>query len=73
MAPTYPDRDYCYGLTLVSTGMRRAEGAALLDVQLLSPHAFPPGGVIEFVITGKRKVSSRLRHVSSRGLYEGLL
>ncbi|WP_242532722.1 cytochrome P450 [Nocardioides sp. S5] len=53
MAPTYPDRDYCYGLTLVSTGMRRAEGAALLDVQLLSPHAFPPGGVIEFVITGK--------------------
>ncbi|TCC35874.1 tyrosine-type recombinase/integrase [Kribbella speibonae] len=52
-APSYPDRDYCYGLTLVSTGMRRAEGAALLDVQIPPPHAFPPGGVIEFVITGK--------------------
>jgi integrase len=51
-APGYPDRDYCYSLTLVSTGMRRAEGASLLDVQIPPPHAFPPGGVIEFVITG---------------------
>lgn len=52
-APSYPDRDQAYGLTLVSTGMRRAEGATLLDVQLPPPHTFPPGGVIEFVITGK--------------------
>jgi integrase len=53
VAPAYPDRDYVYGLTLVSTGLRRAEAAHLLSAQIPAPHAFPCGGVIEFVVTGK--------------------
>lgn len=52
-APAYPERDYSFGLVLAATGLRREEGALLLDAEVPTPERMPPGGVWPFTRYGK--------------------
>ncbi|MCT1378276.1 tyrosine-type recombinase/integrase, partial [Microbacterium sp. p3-SID337] len=47
----YPERDYAFGLTLVSTGLRRHEAALLLNAEI--PRTVGPSGVHTFWRVGK--------------------
>jgi integrase len=53
-APAFPERDYSYGLLLVTTGLRREEAAFLLDGEIPLPGDMPPSGVESFPRTGKK-------------------
>lgn len=54
----YPERDYAFGLTLVSTGLRRNEAALLLNAEI--PRTVEPNGVHTFWRVGK---NSRSREI----------
>ena len=47
------ERDYAFGLTLVSTGLRREEAALLLDLEVPTLSKMPNNGVHEFTRYGK--------------------
>jgi integrase len=51
--PAYPERDYSFGLFLVATGLRREEGALLLDAEIPQPEGMPSDGVWPFTRYGK--------------------
>ncbi|GIH44967.1 hypothetical protein Mro03_01460 [Microbispora rosea subsp. rosea] len=51
--PAYPERDYSFGLLLLATGLRREEGALLLDAEIPTPENMPPGGVHPLTRYGK--------------------
>lgn len=51
--PAYPERDYSFGLVLAATGLRREEGAFLLDGELPMPEGMPASGVWSFTRYGK--------------------
>lgn len=51
--PAYPERDYAFGLVLATTGLRREEGALLLDAEIPQPEGMPSGGVWPFTRYGK--------------------
>lgn len=51
--PAYPERDYAFGLVLAATGLRREEGALLLDAEVPPPEGMPAGGVRPFTRYGK--------------------
>ncbi|KUG55498.1 hypothetical protein AVL61_05025 [Kocuria rosea subsp. polaris] len=54
--PAYPERDYGYGLLLLTTGMRREEAGHLLDCEVQPLEEMPPSGVDSFRRTGKYQV-----------------
>lgn len=56
-APTYPERDYVYGLLLATTGLRREEGALVLNNEIPRTEAFPGNGIYPFARTGKKGVT----------------
>ncbi|MFR9779246.1 tyrosine-type recombinase/integrase [Micromonospora sp. MS34] len=56
-APAYPERDYCYGLLLASTGLRREECAFLLDCEVPRPGQMPVGDLHAFRRAGKKDVT----------------
>jgi integrase len=56
-APAFPERDYSYGLLLVTTGLRREEAALLLDGEIPTPSEMPPSGVGSFLRNGKKGVT----------------
>lgn len=58
--PSFPERDYCYGLTLATTGTRRSEAAFLLDLEVPGLPALPDSGVDSLVIKGKKDVERRI-------------
>ena len=51
--PAQPERDYAYGLLLVTTGLRRHEGALLLDIEIPRLGAMPTTAVHSFQLIGK--------------------
>jgi integrase len=51
--PGYAERDYCYGLLLASTGLRREECAYLLDCEVPPPSDIGASGVYTFRRKGK--------------------
>jgi integrase len=55
--PAAPERDYVYGLLLAATGLRREEGALVLDHEIPLLSGFPPDGVHVFERTGKMGVT----------------
>lgn len=55
--PAAPERDYVFGLLLAATGLRREEGALVLDHEIPSLSGFPPDGVHVFERTGKMGVT----------------
>jgi integrase len=55
--PASPERDYCYALVLATTGLRRAEGALLLDCEIPEAHRMSGEGVYAFTRTGKLGVT----------------
>lgn len=52
-APASPERDYCYGLLLATTGLRREEAGLILDAEIPPPIQMPADGVQAFERTGK--------------------
>lgn len=54
--PAYPERDYGYGLLLLTTGLRREEAGHLLDCEVQAPEEMPSSGVDSFRRTGKNQV-----------------
>lgn len=54
--PAYPERDYGYGLLLLTTGMRREEAGHLLDCEVQPLEEMPSSGVDSFRRTGKYQV-----------------
>lgn len=56
-APTCAERDYCYGLMLATTGLRREEGAFVLDCELPTEDQMPADGVFAFARAGKLGVT----------------
>lgn len=54
--PAYPERDYAYGLVLLTTGMRREEAGLLLDCEVQPFDEMPPSGLDSFRRTGKYQV-----------------
>ena len=54
--PARPERDYSYGLLLGTTGLRRREGAFLLDHEIPPLAQMPPDGVHVFRRQGKKGV-----------------
>lgn len=55
--PSFPERDYCYGLLLATTGLRREEAGLLLDGELPFPCDMPADGVYAFERSGKGGVA----------------
>lgn len=55
--PASPERDYCYGLLLATTGLRREEAGLLLDRELPYPKDMPSDGVHAFERSGKGGVA----------------
>lgn len=55
--PAAPERDYVYGLLLATTGLRREEGAFLLDNEVPPLAEMPADGVHSFHRTGKKGVT----------------
>lgn len=55
--PDAPERDHLYGLALATTGLRRAEGAFLLDCEVPPPEHFSHDGVSTFPRVGKKGVT----------------
>ncbi|CAN5132055.1 hypothetical protein BH09ACT11_BH09ACT11_15520 [soil metagenome] len=55
--PSFPERDYCYGLLLATTGLRREETGLLLDGELPYPRDMPADGVHAFERSGKGGVA----------------
>ncbi|PTT59481.1 hypothetical protein [Arthrobacter sp. HMWF013] len=55
--PAAPERDYVYGLLLAATGLRREEGAFILDNEIPSVSGMPSDGVHVFERTGKMGVT----------------
>lgn len=55
-APGYPERDYVYGLLLATTGLRREEGALLLDVEVPVPDTMGAPSIHVFDRLGKKQV-----------------
>jgi integrase len=55
--PAAPERDYVYGLLLAATGLRREEGALILDNEIPPLAGFPDDGVHVFERTGKMGVT----------------
>lgn len=74
--PAYPERDYAFGLVLATTGLRREEGALLLDAEVPQPEDMPPSGVWSFTRYGKggrsRTVYVTLELVRAIDLYRGI-
>jgi hypothetical protein len=70
--PGFPERDYSFALTLVATGLRREEGALLLDAEVPRVEDLPPGGVGDIVRYGKggrsRRVYFTCEHVRALDL-----
>jgi integrase len=58
--PASPERDYAFGLLLASTGLRREEGAYLLDHEVPAPSEFPEDGVHVFERIGKKGVTRNI-------------
>ncbi|MBT2522775.1 hypothetical protein [Arthrobacter sp. ISL-28] len=54
--PASPERDYVYGLLLAATGLRREEGALILDNEIPPLSGMPADGVHVFERTGKMGV-----------------
>lgn len=55
--PAYPERDYSFGLLMLSTGMRREEAGNVLDCELSPLGEMPSSGVTSFRRTGKYRVT----------------
>ncbi|MCW2132714.1 tyrosine-type recombinase/integrase [Arthrobacter sp. VKM Ac-2550] len=55
--PAAPERDYVYGLLLAATGLRREEGAFLLDNEIPPLSGMPADGVHVFDRTGKMGIT----------------
>jgi site-specific recombinase XerD len=55
--PAFPERDYCYGLLLATTGLRREEAGLLLDHEVPAPADMAADGVHAFERTGKGGVT----------------
>ncbi len=55
--PAFPERDYCYGLLLATTGLRREEAGLVLDVEVPAPAEMRADGVHAFERTGKGGVT----------------
>lgn len=55
--PAAPERDFVYGLLLGTTGLRREEGAFVLDNEVPPLAEMPPDGVHVFHRTGKKGVT----------------
>lgn len=55
--PASPERDYVYGLLLATTGLRREEGALVLDNEIPPLAHMPADGVHVFQRTGKKGVT----------------
>jgi integrase len=53
LRPRNAERDYTYGLTLLSTGLRRQEANLLLNSEIPTAASLHPRGVESFVRTGK--------------------
>lgn len=51
--PAFPERDHAFGLVLASMGLRREEGALLLDCELPALEQMPSNGVWPFTRVGK--------------------
>ncbi|WP_435278450.1 tyrosine-type recombinase/integrase [Rhodococcus yananensis] len=56
-APSYPERDYAYGLLLATTGLRREECAYLLDAEVPAPGTMDAESVHVFDRLGKKQVT----------------
>lgn len=54
--PAAPERDYAYGLLLAATGLRREEGALVLDNEIPPLSGMPADGVHVFERNGKMGV-----------------
>lgn len=54
--PAYQERDYGYGLLLLTTGLRREEAGHLLDSEVQPLEEMPSSGVDSFRRTGKYQV-----------------
>lgn len=55
-APSYPERDYVYGLLLATTGLRREECAFLLDAEVSVPNTMGVESLHVFDRLGKKQV-----------------
>jgi site-specific recombinase XerD len=51
--PARPERDFAWGLTVTTTGLRREEAAYLLECELPGPDQMPASGIHRFPRTGK--------------------
>ncbi len=62
--PSSPQRDYTYGLTLATSGLRREEAALLLDIEVPTSAEMPTSGLHTFDRSGKGGVVREVHFTS---------